>query len=462
MSQKQNGQEAKKPINGTKLAAIIVGVILLVCAVAGIIWALSRPVEDDSTEPTTEPTTLEDPADPTNSTEPTEFVPTEEMLALHPVLAVDSYSAEEGDTSAKGDVVATIGGHDITNSQFAIWYWQTYYDMLNRMGGYPMYYGLDTTLPLGEQQCLMAELPMTWEQFFVEQTLYNWHSYMALYLEAKANNMTLNEENQTSLDNLEADTDEEAKFYGHADAAAMIEANYGEGITMDDYKHFVEILMLGNQYYTERSEELAPTAEEVDAYYKENEATYAVKGILQDGSPATINVRHILLQPENIMSSEETDATEPTDATEETLSDEALLELCREKAQSILDQWKSGEATEESFGALATEYTEDGGSKYTGGLYENVMPGQMVPEFNDWCFDPARQPGDTDLVETSYGIHIMYFVSAASEEYWYSCASTDLTTQRMDTMIAEIMDDYTPEIQYAKIRLVPLSLSVVS
>ena len=34
----------------------------------------------------------------------------------------------------------------------------------------------------------------------------------------------------------------------------------------------------------------------------------------------------------------------------------------------------------------------------------------MLTEFNDWCFDPARQPGDTDIVETSTGYHIMYYV----------------------------------------------------
>ena len=35
----------------------------------------------------------------------------------------------------------------------------------------------------------------------------------------------------------------------------------------------------------------------------------------------------------------------------------------------------------------------------------------MVTEFNDWCFDESRQPGDTGIVETSYGVHVMYFDS---------------------------------------------------
>ena len=34
----------------------------------------------------------------------------------------------------------------------------------------------------------------------------------------------------------------------------------------------------------------------------------------------------------------------------------------------------------------------------------------MVTNFNDWCFDESRQPGDHGIVETEYGYHIMYFV----------------------------------------------------
>ena len=49
----------------------------------------------------------------------------------------------------------------------------------------------------------------------------------------------------------------------------------------------------------------------------------------------------------------------------------------------------------------------------TGGLYENVSPGEMVTEFNDWLFDESRKPGDTGIVfnEGGYtGYHVMYFV----------------------------------------------------
>lgn len=89
-------------------------------------------------------------------------------------------------------------------------------------------------------------------------------------------------------------------------------------------------------------------------------------------------------------------------------SDETAMEEARAKADEILAEFNAGDKTAESFGELAKENTGDSNGD-EGGLYENIMPGQMVTEFNDWCFDESRQPGDTGIVETSYGVHVMYF-----------------------------------------------------
>jgi hypothetical protein len=34
----------------------------------------------------------------------------------------------------------------------------------------------------------------------------------------------------------------------------------------------------------------------------------------------------------------------------------------------------------------------------------------MVTEFEDWCFNPARKTGDTGIVQTDFGFHVMYYV----------------------------------------------------
>jgi len=93
-------------------------------------------------------------------------------------------------------------------------------------------------------------------------------------------------------------------------------------------------------------------------------------------------------------------------------------------ANDILAQYQAGEQTEEAFAALAQEHSTDKADE--GGLYENVYVGQMVKPFENWCFDPARQSGDTGIVQTDYGYHIMYFVSANDVSYWQQMAATKL------------------------------------
>ncbi len=108
-----------------------------------------------------------------------------------------------------------------------------------------------------------------------------------------------------------------------------------------------------------------------------------------------IDVRHILA-----MATEDETATPTEQQTKE----------AHERAQGWYDEWLAGEKTEDSFAAMAKEMSQDPGSAILGGLYQQVVPGRMVKTFNDWCFDSARKPGDTGLVDTEYGTHVMYFV----------------------------------------------------
>jgi hypothetical protein len=137
-----------------------------------------------------------------------------------------------------------------------------------------------------------------------------------------------------------------------------------------------------------------------------------------DNSTPLVNVRHMLAGFEG--------GTTENGTT--TYSDEEKA-AAKEKAESWLQTWEDGDATEESFAALANENSTDTGSKTNGGLYENVYPGQMVSAFNNWCFDENRKAGDTGIVETSYGYHVMYFVGQSDETYREYLVKNDLTSE---------------------------------
>lgn len=144
-----------------------------------------------------------------------------------------------------------------------------------------------------------------------------------------------------------------------------------------------------------------------------------------------VNVRHILAGFEGGT----TDANGNT-----TYSDEEKA-AAKKDAEDVLAQWKQGEATEESFAALATEKTTDTGSKENGGLYENVYPGQMVTAFNDWCFDEGRKPGDTGIVETSYGYHVMYYVGQSDVQYRNYLIENDLRDAAYSAWYTELLNN---------------------
>ncbi len=59
------------------------------------------------------------------------------------------------------------------------------------------------------------------------------------------------------------------------------------------------------------------------------------------------------------------------------------------------------------FPALVKELSEDTGSKETGGKYTVMKNNQYVLEFQNWAVDPSRKVGDTGIVKTSYGYHVM-------------------------------------------------------
>ncbi len=86
-----------------------------------------------------------------------------------------------------------------------------------------------------------------------------------------------------------------------------------------------------------------------------------------------------------------------------------------------------------SFAFLAAENSADTGSASNGGLYEEIYPGQTVDAFDAWCFDASRQPGDTDIVETQYGYHVMYFSSVCEHPYWYVAPRAIISTSSPPT-----------------------------
>ncbi len=131
-------------------------------------------------------------------------------------------------------------------------------------------------------------------------------------------------------------------------------------------------------------------------------------GSIKDNTFHLKNVRHLLVAFEG---------GKYNSTTQETVYTDAEKKAAKTEAEKLLAEFKAGTMTEDAFADMATKHTDDGGSKTTGGLYEDVYPGQMVEAFEDWCYDAERKAGDVGLVETKYGYHIMFFVGDSETTY---------------------------------------------
>lgn len=130
-------------------------------------------------------------------------------------------------------------------------------------------------------------------------------------------------------------------------------------------------------------------------------------------------------------------------------------EACLAAAEAALAEFNKTGKSESDFADLAVKYTSDTGSIYNGGLYENVSKGQMVEEFEDWCFDEKREAGDVEIVYSeSYGYHIMFYCGEG-EEAWSAVARDALTEEKYSEISEEIVAKYTVVMDLDKASNIP-------
>lgn len=143
-----------------------------------------------------------------------------------------------------------------------------------------------------------------------------------------------------------------------------------------------------------------------------------------DNTTLMSDVRHLLVGFENPVIDEATG--------EETYNEESK-NAAKAEAERLLKEWQDGEGTQDSFIELVKANTDDEASTETGGLYENLYPkANYEPNFLDWAIDPQRKAGDTGIVETSYGYHIMYYVGNSEMTYRDHMISEELRNTTQD------------------------------
>lgn len=105
-------------------------------------------------------------------------------------------------------------------------------------------------------------------------------------------------------------------------------------------------------------------------------------------------------------------------------------------AQSILAEWQSGPATEESFIELCSRYDENGVEE---GLYEGVDVDGMSEDINAWLADTARKAGDAAAFTEEDGSNYVFYYVGTNAPAW----KLDI----YDLLLNQTMLDYLEDIR---------------
>ena len=357
-----------------------------------------------------------------------------------------AYTAADDVVIANADtVVATGGEYELTVAQLHVFYWNTVYEFLNQNAMYLSYFGFDYTKPFNEQVYDPAT-GTTWEHYFLDAAIQTWHRYTILCHMAKEADFQLSTELQDYFASLPQEMQGWADEYGYETVDAMVAHDFGASTSYKNYADYLLQYYTSYEYFGTEFDAIELTDADIEAYYTKYEETLKTQGYGKDAGNS-VDVRHVLIQPEG----------GTKDANGVTTYSDAEWEAARVKAQSLLDAWLEGEATEDAFAQMAKANSSDGNAA-DGGIYKGITAKtNFVPEFLNWCMDASRKVGDSGLVKTTYGYHIMYF--SATEPIWYAACDENLRAETMNGRVDEVAKNFELEVMDEKIVLAFVDLA---
>ena len=124
--------------------------------------------------------------------------------------------------------------------------------------------------------------------------------------------------------------------------------------------------------------------------------------------------------------------------------------------EEILEEWKNGAATEDSFAELCKKYTQDTSAVENGGLFEQVTKTGMTEELSNWIFDSNRQAGDTVAITVSDSTYVLYYIGQDQPEWKINIKNTlvsDTMSQHMQDITADVtVEDPKGKLNYLKVQ----------
>ncbi len=263
-------------------------------------------------------------------------------------------------------------------------------------------------VPLWAQISPASAQGLSWEQFFLRRAISLWQSVSALNYAAAQPGICrdsgyLPNEAQHQL-YLPEDYPVQRTIY-HPEEAYTLPSMHRQYI--DNLPQHLQSLAENTGIDMQSLLTVCTDINRAYSYYTELNA-YAEYDSLSD-NPNRVNIRQMLILPEGGILPDGT-----VQASEASWQDAEGL------AREHLSRWSSAYATkvhpEASFANLAHGQSADTATAVDGGGLHAIAPGQLIAELDTWCFDPSRQPGDTAVIPTAYGISVVYYAGETTEQ----------------------------------------------
>ncbi len=260
-----------------------------------------------------------------------------------------------------------------------------YMNILNSYGDYASLIGLDKSKPLDEQKCTISsdtDKDYTWDDYFMDSTKSFLQQLAALEAYAKANDITLDKDDNAAIDEQMA-TFDDAQKYGYASADKFIAANYGRGCNTSVVREVMELQQLATKAQQSISNSYSFTASELSKKYA---------SVKDDYDKFTYD---FYLVKAETKTSENGTAAAPTDA---------ALSKAMETANTIKGSMDKDK--------LSLEKAVQNAVKDAKLTKQEAIPGSDTEaDLKKWLVSSERKKGDVTVIKGSTGAYIVQFQS---------------------------------------------------
>ncbi|MBR4732703.1 MAG: hypothetical protein IK081_08045 [Lachnospiraceae bacterium] len=266
----------------------------------------------------------------------------------------------------------TIGNENVTKAEYDFVYNTVVNNYLSNYSSYISWLGLDTSKDFAEQQ-YYADPSKSWKDYFDESTVDSLRTNKALKADAQAKGFTkdLTEEYKNIVEQNKRLAKEAGVSY-----KKFLQECYGPYATESRIKPLLEENLLVNAYYKKLSEDMTPSAEEIQAKYDAESKDYDY-------------VDYRIKQFDAVLPTAPTDLADPASEAETPDGNEEETAYVPSEAEVEKAMADAKELAEAAKSTIASE-----GEEVTGISYASTND-----VIRDWLFEDGRKSGDVTVLE---------------------------------------------------------------